>query len=953
MKSIFTRLGVASLTIVAGTICYGQGLTGSLHFTIRDTSGRPMAGVRIEIKSERLIGNRVGITDANGVFRAPLLPPGTYSATAIKEGFKTAGITSTVPLGGTTSAEAILKPTETVGAVVEVIASNNKLDKSEIAAKENYAAEDMTKLPVARTLDGVALLSPGTTMNASGNTIIAGAASYENKYLVNGTDVNDPYFNNAMALYIEDAVEETQVIANGVSSEHGRFMGGIINAITRRGGNDFSGSFRSTMTNTAWNAVRPMQDRRGIVDFINKVHTVTVGGPILKDKLWFFAAGRYTKSEQTLALPISGVQYNQPAEQKRWELNLTFQPNADHRINIGHTSFVQETTNSASLLSAGVTPETLRDRRSPHSISSVTYDWIISPQINISVLGTEKKQRFEYKLHNQSRTFDASPVFDADGYLYHNAYFNDDPEDRNNRNLKVVFNSFLDAFGSHELKAGYEFFEEINTATNGQSPTGYLIFASNSFDTFPKPWSNATFDFDSASASLNDYTKAPGGTFHSKYHSLFINDNWKVNNHWNFQIGFRYDSWKGDKNAGFIGPDVKTLVPRLGINYDINGDGIWQAGATYAQYAGKMNTAITQAGTYVGNPALYIYGYTGPSVTGILPGPNSPGFRRSDYDTTPFYVSDSTLNTIIDPNLKAPLTYEYTFNLKHKISDTGVFTMSYVYRNNTRMFEDFIGDEGSVNIQGNKFSVIRWANMDNRGERKYKAIMASYQNRADMFTGIFNYSANITVSRLWGNYDSDGANAPGGGTNIGNYEKAWVNANTKGYLPTDEPVRLKAFGSWTKAIGMVGNLSLSTVLDLSSGQPYSHTQTILMSKTYSSQYPQYVDLAQQNYTRIYGVRGNGRYAPQLFVDLAAEWVGTLGVKNLNYFVKGTLFNVMNYIQLATWDVRGQTYVDPLLPDGKPNPAASQFTGRKTFGNPVSQNNYIGNRRVQLEVGLRF
>jgi len=953
MKSVLSRLGVASLTIVAGTICHGQGLTGSLHFSIKDGNGRPMAGVRIELKSEKLIGVRIGMTDANGVHWAPLLPPGIYTATVIKEGYKTVGITSTVPLGGTASADAILRPTETIGTIVEVIASNSKLDKSEVAAKENYTAEEMAKLPVARTLDGVAMLSPGTTMNANGNTIIAGATSYENKYLVNGTDVNDPYFNNSMPLYIEDAVEETQVIANGVSAEHGRFMGGIINAITRRGGNTFSGSFRSTLSNTAWNAVRPMQERTGIVDYLNKIHTVTVGGPIVKDKLWFFAAGRYTKSEPTFALPTSGVQYNQPVEQKRWELNLTYQPSEEHRFNIGHTSFLQETTNAVSLTAAGVTPETLRDRRNPYSITAITYDWIISPQFNLSLLGTEKKQRFEYKLQNPSRAFEASPIFDADGNLFNNSYFGDDPEDRDNRNFKAVLNGYLEALGTHELKVGYEFFDEINTATNAQSPTGYVIYASNSFDEFPTPWKSATFDFHPDSASLYDWRKAPGGTFHSKYHSLFVNDNWKVNNHWNFQIGVRYDGWKGDKGAGYVGPEVKTLVPRLGINYDMKGDGVWQLGATYAQYAGKMNTSITQAGTYVGNPAVYLYGYIGAPVTGITPGANNPGFRRIDYDTTPFYVSDSTLNTVIDPNLKAPITYEFTLNLKHRVAEGGVFTLSYVYRDNTRMFEDFVGDDGHVNIEGSNFSVIRWGNVDGRGERTYKALMASYQNQADMFSGKFNYSASITISRLWGNYDSDAANTPGGGTNIGNYEKAWVNTNTKGYLATDEPVHMKGFGSWTKAFGKAGILSLSTVLDMSSGQPYSHTQTIIMSDAYAAKFPQYVDLAQQTYTRYYGVRGNGRYAPQLLADFAAEWTGSLGMKNLSYFIKGTLFNVLNHIQLATWDVRGKTNVDPLLADGTANPAASQFTGRSTFGNPVSQNNYIGNRRVQLEVGMRF
>ena len=96
----------------------------------------------------------------------------------------------------------------------------------------------------------------------SGSFSVAGSMSFENLYMVNGVSVNENLRGQAQDLVIEDAIQETTVATAGVSAEFGRFGGGVVNIVSKSGGNQFTGSFRETMTNDNWRALVPKRDRR-------------------------------------------------------------------------------------------------------------------------------------------------------------------------------------------------------------------------------------------------------------------------------------------------------------------------------------------------------------------------------------------------------------------------------------------------------------------------------------------------------------------------------------------------------------------------------------------------------------------------------------------------------------------------------------------------------------------
>lgn len=938
---------ISALLCLGSTALVSQAvLTGTVVVTVKNAAGQPVAGARVELRSDKLLGPRHGVTDERGLFRIPVLPPGNYQGTLSKDGFKPRGITATVTMGGTTSVETVLNPVEMAGAVVEVTANTGtKLEKTEVSAKENFVQDEILKLPVGRTIAAITSLAPGVTTGAGGRAAMSGSATYENKYLVNGADTNDNLFNSDVNLFIEDAIDETQVMSNNVSAEYGRFTGGVINAITKRGGNDFEGSLRVVANNNAWNAMLPYQNRDAIVDKLNTTYTLTFGGPILKDRWWFFTAGRFTKTDTALSLPETGWDYTQKFDEKRYEVNTTFQLTTDHRFGASYLRREPTTKDRRPLTNNTADLAGLQNRADVMSLTTFTYDGVITSNLNVNVMFTKKLQKIVSLSpgnfgNNGGTAFWQSCVANLDGIgYYNNHYFGNDPEWRDNNSLKASVAYFFQGAGSHELKAGYERFEEINEGTNSQSLTGYIIDAS--FVNYaPGVYAPPTYDFD-ADSYLEDWTKSPGGRFTSTYDALFINDNWSINKNWNVTLGLRYDRFKGKATGGYTHDGFSEVQPRVGVNYDVAGDGVWQYNATYATYAGKANQTIISAGTYVGNPAVSYYWYSGADAAGVTPGPNAPGFRRSDYDTVPFYVSDAARNTIVDPNIRAPLTYEWTFGLKHKVSETTLFTLSYINRKQTRMFEDYVGNHGTVDIDGFPFSYVYWTNGGDDIQRLYRAIVGTWETRTNLYGGQLFVRGNATLSRLTGNYEGDGGNSPGGGTAIGNYPLTRPDSVAYGLLPNDEPLAVKMQLLWNRPIGR-NALAVGLNFGFNSGKPYSLTNT-----RYDLDDGTYVD-SSGTYTRYYGPRGVGRFKDTWNLDLSLQWDGKLGgaqgaTARMGYFVKVTAINVLNAIQNYNWEIRGTNY----------GPWSPRTTASSPFGSARLSSNYVGNRFMQVECGLRF
>ena len=114
-------------------------------------------------------------------------------------------------------------------------------------------------------------------------------------------------------MFIEDAIQETKISTASISAEYGRFNGGVANTITKSGGNQFSGSVRTTFTNDDWRALTPFE--KGLtedprVSRVVPTYEATLGGPFFKDRLWFFGAARFKEDEFSQATFFTNLAYN-------------------------------------------------------------------------------------------------------------------------------------------------------------------------------------------------------------------------------------------------------------------------------------------------------------------------------------------------------------------------------------------------------------------------------------------------------------------------------------------------------------------------------------------------------------------------------------------------------------------------------------------------------------------
>jgi len=269
--------------------------TGTITGKVQDAQGGRLPGVTVTATSPSLQGARTAVTSKNGDYIIPFLPAGEYSAKFELPGFSPKTLSLRVQLAESLALDARLAVAGLVEEVVVTADAGNDFTQSATSAA-SYKADQIDLLPVGRDVRGAVLLAPGTAgTGPDGNISFSGAASYEGLFLLNGVVLNETLRNQERLLFIEDAIEETKTSTAAISAEYGRFLGGVANILTKSGSNIFSGSLRVTFDNDKWRALTPFEKslnedpRRNVVV---PIYEATLGGPILKDKLWFFGAAR-------------------------------------------------------------------------------------------------------------------------------------------------------------------------------------------------------------------------------------------------------------------------------------------------------------------------------------------------------------------------------------------------------------------------------------------------------------------------------------------------------------------------------------------------------------------------------------------------------------------------------------------------------------------------------------
>src|SRR3954468_11450071 len=281
--------------------------TGSIEGTVVDTSGAVIPGVTVSVTHDATGVARDVVSDAQGLFRAPLLPVGTYTVKAALQGFQAFEARDlTLTIGQTVTVRIELRPgsvSESVTVSVPISASTPSVETTRSQMSATIGELAIANLPVnGRNFIDFALTTPGVTRDTrSGDISFAGQRGILNSLVIDGADNNNTFFGQTLGRtgsgrapyqFSQDAVAEFQVNRNAYSAEYGRAGGAVINVVTKSGTNDFHGSafefFRdkSLNANTWANKVRTPIPPKAFF----RIHQFggSLGGPIQKDKGFFF-----------------------------------------------------------------------------------------------------------------------------------------------------------------------------------------------------------------------------------------------------------------------------------------------------------------------------------------------------------------------------------------------------------------------------------------------------------------------------------------------------------------------------------------------------------------------------------------------------------------------------------------------------------------------------------------
>ena len=985
-----TALLVAAV-LFAG-VAFAQGnpsatLTGRV---INEGQGLP--GVTVTVKSPNLQGTRTAVTSVNGDFVLPQLPPGDYNVTYTMSGFQT--VTRQVKLSAAqTSNVQVTMSLAAVAAEAVVVAQSETISQTQQAA-QTVTTDTLAKLPTARNINSAINLAPGVSFNGpGGQPVISGGMSFENLFLVNGVAVQDNVRNTALTLFVEDAIQEQTVATSGISAEYGRFAGGVVNVITKSGGNTFSGSFRDTLTNDKWTTRTDYKNSAGVnpevkVDKINPTYEATIGGPILKDAIWFFGAGRFAKTDisRTTSAPAS-FSYTEGRDQKRYEGKLTFSLGGKHTLLANYQNISDKQDNNSYPNAAGIyDAQSLYNRETPQELISGNYSGTLTDNFFVEAQYSQRKFTFINSGSRYTDLINGTLMVDrSNSVRWWSPTFcgvcDDEKRDADQALVKGTYFLSTKGAGSHNLVFGGELYDDQRFANNYQSGSNYRIYTKGTIVrngvVYPVLDTAAT----GTPTSFIRWTPIAEGSQGNSFKtwSAFLNDTWTLNRNLTFNVGVRWD-----KNDGHDASGVKTVSdskfsPRLGVVWDVKANGDLLVNASYARYVAAIANGQGDAAAVGGQPATIDFDYRGPAIN---PDPNATNLTSTADAIAAvfnwFNANGGTnrptrgnpfipgLSPQIRGSIASPNTDEFAFGLTKRLGQRGSVRTDLVYRTASDFYAQQLdpttgtatGSIGGVTKTVDRAFLVNTNDLS----REYWgfSLNASYRPLDGL-----SLQGNWTWSRLRGNVDGEtatsGPTSSAVLTNPEYFSKSW--AYPVGDLANDRRHKVRLWAIYDIPLNLNWfRWSASILQSYDSGQPYSaYLSTAVDTRPYVTN-PGYL-----NPPTSVGYYFSGRgafkldsvYSTDLGMSLNFKVAGTFEL-----FVEPQVLNVLNQQNLVAVNTTVETKVTRSTDYVAFNPftdtpkQGARGTGANwnygpSFGQPTAPSSYQTPRTYRVSVGLRF
>jgi hypothetical protein len=655
--------------------------------------------------------------DADGRYRAGSLPVGRYKVTVQKDG-KTlesrdnvqvalgSGVDVSFAGGASATGAQTLEGIQVVGNALPAI------DVSSVDSRTVLTSEQLQKLPLARNVTAAALLAPGVVSGDSryGNVAsFGGSSASENQYYINGYAVTNALTGLGFTSLPYDAIDQQQIYTGGYGAEYGRSTGGVINVVTKRGGNTWKGGvgmyvipqyFRDS-PRSIYRSNGTLYQYRGDNKFSSMQYTGYISGPLIKDKLFLYAAGDFTKSSGHTVLPVTTPQKtNEDSKATKWLAKIDWNITDNHLLELTGLSDKTSTTKqvyaydykSFQATNFLGTDKTKNFDSGPGSqpggdVYIGKYTGYITDNLTVNALYGRSKTEHVRDLSYASnpncpwvldnRNDVANPIVGCG--LVNGTVLGKGAQDKTHGwRLDVEYR-----LGSHDLRAGVDN-QTLESRAGNIYEGGYRWVYRDAGpvtgrpDVVPPPGTTSW---------VEKRLFQTGANVKVEQEAQFIEDRWQATDRWLVYLGLRNEQFKNLNGAGEVYVKQRhQLAPRLGVTWDVFGDSSFKVYANAGRYHLAIPSNVAIRGASASNYYSEYYTFTGVAPNGEPTGLTqigSRGYLNGEDGTTP------DTRSVAAQKIKAYYQDEYILGFDKAINDSWSFGAKATLRKLKSSIDDF------------------------------------------------------------------------------------------------------------------------------------------------------------------------------------------------------------------------------------------------------------------------
>jgi len=991
MKSKMLAL-TAVLLLISAVSGLAQEQTGAIFGTVKTGDGAVIEGVKVKATSSSLIRPREVTTNNRGYYIFPALPVGTYTLTFTGENYKT---TEQTGISLSIGAQLRVNVTMETGVFEDLIVISGEAPLVDVKSTDtgmSISKELFNLLPKGRSFQSVVTLAPGAEDNPDhGGLYIDGASSSENVWIIDGAGVNNLNTGRLAQNQVFEFIEEVQIRSGGYEAEFGGSMGGVVNVITRSGGNEFHGE--GTFYYEADNLnVGPRDSLR-----INPVDDVTpeyfenetdnwyqyevggaLGGFIFKDRVWFF--GSYIPRHRLISRTVNfkdafGDTYlTRDYDDSRWTHNaavkISSQLTSKLRTSASfNTDWYKRLGSLPGRDGLGNPEDNWEEQgiKNPGYTAAANVDYLMSDafyvngkfgwhmidttQLGIGTIFTEPRYYMDGSMVSVIPPGELAtvPAQYINGQYWANypwATFNATTKDffmQYNWSADATY--FTEMSGDHMFKGGVQHYWIKNEVLAGNPKQYYRFYWRPEGVVYTNPITGESGRGKYGWYRVLSYEKLYGldGKTTSNRFAIFFQDSWSPTPRLTINAGLRLEkenlpSYNEDYADPFQFGFTDKIAPRIGVAYDWFGNGKLKVFANWGVYYDVMKLQMAREGYggCVWKDARYTLDtfewWTFPDKVGP-PYPGTPIGPPVDWRIPALETTD--------PEAKPAGMFEYIAGADYQLSDNMAVNVRFVFKNLRRTIEDVgvITPHGEEYWHGNPGFGITKERLEASGypvtkaKRNYYGLEVRVNKR---FSNNWAGGANITISRLTGNYggltssDEYGRASP----NVNRYfDLWWLSFDRKwneavGPLQTDRRYAVKLFGSYTFDYSFLDGLTVGVYQTIQDGTPFSK---MIQMNNLQGYYPD-------------GRASEGRHDMLTQTDLYAEYNFKFGEYRAQFNI-----NVTNLFDQDT-AIRKYAYYDRDTPTFTDAQLLSWYNSKT----PIDFSKYLGpgtGKRVHPLFGL--